>query len=111
MVKLSVVQFTPSFGNKQHNLDQIAKLLSGSRADIIVLPELCTTGYSFLNRQEALNAAEDAAGESAAFFKRLAIELEAMIIAGFTEKEGNKVYNSALAALPDGSVRVYRKTH
>ena len=46
-----------------------------------------------------------------AFFRRLAVERKAMIIAGFAEKEGDKAYNSALAALPDGSVRVYRKTH
>jgi len=111
MVQLSIVQFTPSFGNKQHNLDQIAKLLGGSQADIIVLPELCTTGYSFLTKQEALEAAEDATGESLAFFRQLAIELKAMIVAGFAEKDGDKAYNSALAALPDGSMRVYRKTH
>ena len=111
MVKLSVVQFTPTFGNKQQNLDQITQLLSGIQADIIVLPELCTTGYSFLTKQEALDAAEDASGESIAFFKSLAVELNAMIIAGFAEKEGDKVYNSALAASADGSLRVYRKTH
>jgi predicted amidohydrolase len=111
MVKLSVVQFTPFFGNKQHNLDRIAQLLSVNEADIIVLPELCTTGYSFLTKQEALDAAEDAGGESLSFFKNLAVELNAMIIAGFAEKEGDKVYNSALAASPDGSLRVYRKTH
>ncbi len=111
MVKLSAVQFTPGWGDKQHNLNQIEKLLSDIEADIIVLPELCTTGYSFLTRQEALEASEDAGGESPALFKRLAIERKAMIIAGFAEREGDKVYNSALAALPDGSIRVYRKTH
>jgi len=111
MVKLSIVQFTPVFGDKQHNLDQISKLLDGNDADIIVLPELCTTGYSFLTRQEALDAAEDAAGESIGFLKELAVEMKAMIIAGFAEKDGAKAYNSALAVLPDGSLRVYRKTH
>lgn len=111
MVKLSAVQFTPSFANKKHNLNQITELLSGTRADIIVLPELCTTGYSFTTKHEALEAAEDAGGESLAFFKRLAVDTKAMIIAGFAEKAGDKVYNSALAALPDGSVQVYRKTH
>jgi len=111
MVKLSIVQFTPSFGHKKSNLDQIADLLTGIQADIIILPELCTTGYSFLTKQEAFDAAEDAGGESLAFFRRLAGDMQAMIIAGFAEKEGDKVYNSALAALPDGSLRVYRKTH
>jgi predicted amidohydrolase len=111
MVKLSIVQFTPSFGNKQHNIDQIEALLGGNQADIIVLPELCTTGYSFLTKQEALDVAEDAGGESIAFFKRLAVKRKALIVAGFAEKDGNQSYNSALVALPDGNLRIYRKTH
>jgi predicted amidohydrolase len=111
MVKLSVVQFTPVFSNKKHNLDKIKELLADNPADIIVLPELCTTGYSFLTKQEALHAAEDATGESVSFFRQLAVELKAVIIAGFAEKDGDRVYNSALAALPDGNLRVYRKTH
>jgi len=111
MLKISLVQFTPVFDTSADNLQQIAALLHGIETDIIVLPELCTTGYSFLSREEAFNAAEGPEGQSAAFFKQLAREYEAMIIAGFAEKSGDKVYNSALIALPDGEVKVYRKTH
>jgi predicted amidohydrolase len=111
MVKLCVVQFTPAWGEKENNLHHIAELLKDIQADIIVLPELCTTGYSFLTKQEAFDAADDAAGESIKLFQSLAVQLKAMIVAGFAEKDGEHVYNSALAALPDGSMKVYRKTH
>jgi predicted amidohydrolase len=111
MLKISLVQFTPGFGTPGRNLHEIAALLEGVKTDIIVLPELCTTGYSFLSREEALGAAEGQEGESAIFFKQLAQEHKAMVIAGFAEKSGEKVYNAALIALPDGRIRVYRKTH
>jgi predicted amidohydrolase len=111
MVNLSVVQFTPRWGNKQHNLLRIGDLVKHLHSDIIVLPELCTTGYSFLSKEEALNEAEDISGEAAAFFNKLAVDSQTMIIAGFAEREGDLAYNSAFIALPDGAVKVYRKSH
>jgi predicted amidohydrolase len=111
MLNITLVQFTPEFGKPEHNLKQIAGLLSGIETDIIVLPELCTTGYSFLTSDEALAAAEGPDGRSTAFFKRLAKDHKAMVIAGFAEKSGDKVYNSAIIASPDGVTKVYRKTH
>lgn len=111
MVKLSIVQFTPEWGNKQANLARISNLLTGLETDIVVLPEFCTTGYSFLSKEEALAEAEDLSGETALLFKQLAGQLNAVIIAGFAEKEGDLTYNSALIALPDGALRVYRKSH
>jgi len=111
MLKITLVQFTPEFGNPAHNLQQIAGLLHGVETDIILLPELCTTGYSFLTKEEAFDAAEGPDGQSTNFFKQLASGHNAMVIAGFAEKNGDKVYNSALIALPTGEVKVYRKTH
>ena len=111
MVNLSVVQFSPVWGDKQHNLQRITALLKGLDTDIIVLPELCATGYSFLSKEETFNEAEDLTGESVEFFKELAAQSQAMVIAGFAEKEGELTYNSALIALPGGLVKVYRKSH
>ncbi|WP_259069366.1 nitrilase-related carbon-nitrogen hydrolase [Mucilaginibacter sp. X4EP1] len=111
MVNISLVQFTPVWNDVPGNLQQIASLLKGVQTDIIVLPELCTTGYSFITREEAINAAEDLSDESIAFFKQLAKEYQAMVIAGFVEKSADKIYNAALIALPNGEVKSYRKTH
>ncbi|MDR3697312.1 nitrilase-related carbon-nitrogen hydrolase [Mucilaginibacter sp.] len=111
MVNLSIIQFTPVWGDKPRNLYQITTLLKDLKADIIVLPELCTTGYSFLNKEEALIEGEDETGEGVMLLRKLAIEMQAMIIAGFAEKDDDKTYNSALVALPDNSFKIYRKTH
>lgn len=111
MVNISLVQFTPVWGDVTGNLQQMARLLKDVQTDIIVLPELCTTGYSFITREEAMSAAEDLNSDSISFFKQLAKEHQAMIIAGFVEKSADKVYNAALTALPNGEVKSYRKTH
>jgi len=111
MVNISLVQFTPVWDDVAGNLQQIAFLLKDVQTDIIVLPELCTTGYSFITRNEAMNAAEDLSGDSITFFKQLAKEHQAMVVAGYVEKSGDNVYNAALIALPNGEVRSYRKTH
>lgn len=111
MLNISLVQFTPVWDNVTQNLRHIADLLKDVQTDIIVLPELSTTGYSFINREETLNASEDMDGQSIAFFKQLAKDHQAMVIAGFVEKNGDNVYNAALMALPNGEVKSYRKTH
>jgi len=111
MLNITLVQFTPEFGNPTHNLQQIAGLLERIETDIIILPELCTTGYSFLSGDEALGAAEGPDGQGVVFFKQLAEDHKAMVIAGFAERSGDKAYNSALVTLPGGDLKVYRKTH
>jgi 5-aminopentanamidase len=109
-ITIAVVQCTPQWSNKAANYDMLKAAITDVDADIIVLPELCTTGYSFLTKEEAFEAADDAA-TTAAFFQSIANEKKAVIVAGFAEKDGNEVYNSALMVLPNGSYEVYRKTH
>jgi len=108
---LAVVQFTPEFDRKQKNLDRIAHLTEGLEADIIVLPELCTTGYFFLSREETAKAAEPADGPAARFFQDMAQRLDAIVVAGFAECDGAKLFNACLIARPQAPPRVYRKIH
>lgn len=109
---LATVQFTPTFGDKQANFARIEALLRTVQADIIVLPELCTTGYFFQSRAEAAQYAEPSNGQSAAFFRQLARDKNAVVIAGFVENEGDGIYNSAMIAIPEEQeVRIYRKIH
>ncbi|HLX90680.1 MAG TPA: nitrilase-related carbon-nitrogen hydrolase [Puia sp.] len=111
MLQISVVQFTPTWGHKAQNLEQIRQLLTGLRSDMVILPELCTTGYSFLSKEEVRTVAEDASGQSIGLLKKLARENNALIIAGFAEIEGENVYNSAVAVFPGGDTTIYRKSH
>jgi predicted amidohydrolase len=109
---LAVVQFTPQFGKKEDNLARMSALTENVTADIFVFPELCTTGYFFLSRDEVAAAAETAFGYSADFFRGLAKAHNAIVVAGFAESDGDKLYNSCLVTVPQVETPyVYRKTH
>ncbi len=109
---LAVVQFTPQFGKKQRNLARMQQLVADVTADIIVFPELCTTGYFFQTRDEVAAVAEPATGPAGDFFRRLALERRAIVVAGFAERTDDNLYNSCLVIVPEvARPYVYRKTH
>ena len=53
-MKIGFVQNNPLFGDIENNLAQVLGVLAEESADLFVLPELFTTGYQFINREEAL---------------------------------------------------------
>jgi len=111
-LKLAVVQFTPEFGEKKKNFCRMQELVEDVTADIIVFPELCTTGYFFLSREEVAKAAEPVAGPSSKFFQGMARNKNAVVVAGFAERHQKNLYNACLVAVPETkNPYVYRKTH
>lgn len=111
-IKLAVIQFTPSFKNKEENLASIHELIKDLDADIIILPELCTTGYFFISRNETIELAEPLSGPTGKFFQDISSQSGSIIIAGFIEQHKKKIFNSCLIAQPNKKTPlVYRKTH
>lgn len=111
-LNVAVVQFTPEFGNKTENLFRIGRIIEETAADIVIFPELCTTGYFFSSRKIVETLAEPAGGDTGLFFKGMAKTHNKIIIAGFAEKDNEKLYNSCLIASPeDERLYVYRKIH
>lgn len=87
-------------------------MLSKVDADLVVLPELFDTGYAFVSRREALNLASPVDKCQSVFeLKKMARSKKMAIVAGIAEKDGGRLYNSAITILPDGRKRVYRKIH
>ncbi|GLK56870.1 hydratase [Methylopila capsulata] len=87
-----------------------AAAASGSR--LIVLPELANTGYVFESMEEATALAEPAkGGPTALAWGALAEELGVHLVAGFAERDGDALYNSAMILGPEGFIGVYRKSH
>ncbi len=80
-------------------------------AQIVVLPELASSGYVFADRDELSSAAETRDGATIAEWADLAGAFGLTIVGGFPEAAGDAIYNSA--ALVDGSGlrAVYRKAH
>ncbi len=111
-MKIGIVQTHPVFGDIDRNLKKITDLISSQSADLYVLPELCTTGYQFKDRKEALALAESIPeGPSTKKILELAQDTQAFLIAGLAERNGEKVYNSAITVGPDGFIGCYRKAH
>ena len=52
-MKIGYVQTSPTFSEKNQNFEQVKNLLSNTKADLIVLPELFATGYTFISKKEA----------------------------------------------------------
>jgi predicted amidohydrolase len=80
-------------------------------AQIVVLPELASSGYVFADRTELASLAERPDGPSVTAWANLAEAFGLTIVAGFPEDAGEKIYNSAAVVDPTGLRGVYRKTH
>ncbi|NTW51469.1 MAG: carbon-nitrogen hydrolase [Chlorobiaceae bacterium] len=112
MIRVATVQYTPVHGCRQSNIEAISHLLEPVEADIVILPELCTSGYFFISREELAPLAEDIRGEACGMFSQMAVSKGAIIVAGMAEAAGGLFYNSVFVFRPDGSEPlVYRKSH
>src|ERR1700712_2395777 len=80
-------------------------------AQIVVLPELASSGYVFADRAELESLAETRDGPAITDWANLADAFDLTIVAGFPEAAGDKVYNSAAVVDPTGLRGVYRKAH
>lgn len=110
-LRLGFIQFTPSLGEPEENRQAILRLVAGAEADLLVLPELCLSGYLMGCREEALRLAEPANGPTTAALTDVCRREERHVIFGLAERDGERVYNSAVVVGPQGLVGVYRKTH
>jgi len=110
-MKVGYLQTNPIFGEKEQNFNEIEKLAANLKADLIVLPELFATGYTFISKEEAVSLAEDIGGRTSQFLLKIAKNTGAVIVGGFVEKEGNKIYNSSMIVSNKGVIGTYRKIH
>ena len=84
---------------------------AGDGAQLVVLPELASSGYVFADRSELVSLAEPRDGPSITEWANLATAFGVTIVAGFPEAAGDAVYNSAAVVDPTGLRGVYRKAH
>ena len=80
-------------------------------AQIVVLPELASSGYVFADRAELSSLAETRDGPAISEWADLAEGFGLTVVAGFPERAGDAIYNSAAVVDPTGLRAVYRKAH
>lgn len=111
-VRVAFLQFSPAYLQVEENLTTVESHLSSLTVDLLVLPELFTSGYFFHSRTDLAHAAEPIPeGRSTDALQRWARSLDATIVAGLPEREGDRFYNSAVVVRPTGVVQTYRKVH
>ncbi len=110
-MRVGYFQFDVVRGNSDANLAIIESALAGTSADLVVLPELSTTGYLFESPEALAKIAEPLDGPSVRRFSALAKENETTLVFGVAERDGNELFNTAVIATPQGAVQSQRKRH
>jgi predicted amidohydrolase len=117
-ITVAAVQMAPAFADKLGNLRRMAHLVkeaTGMGAQLIVFPELATTGYSFMSKDEALSFAEPIAPDMLTFksMRVLAESFDCHILWGMIELDvgTGDLYNSQVYVAPDGTWVSYAKVN
>ncbi|HEY6761635.1 MAG TPA: nitrilase-related carbon-nitrogen hydrolase [Baekduia sp.] len=116
MTRVAVQQLAPVLGDVDANAELSLAALreaAGAGADVVVLPELVTSGYRFADAEECAAAAIPADGEVLRAWSQAAAASGMVVVGGFCEAgpDGN-TYNSAAVVDETGALRaVYRKLH
>jgi 5-aminopentanamidase len=109
-MRLAAFQMVAKAGDVGANLALIEEAAAEAKrrgADIMVAPELATTGYGAGDIIRDL--AEGTGGPQVSRLAVIAAERGIAIVAGFAERAGERIYNSAAFVAPNGLRAVYRK--
>ena len=111
-MKIAALQMQAVAGDVEANLVRIeAAMRDAARqgATLLVAPELAIPGYGAGDAMAAL--AEEPQGPSWRRLAAMSQETKVAVVAGFAERDGEAVYNSALFVDGDKPPKVYRKSH
>ena len=113
MTRIACCQIDPVIGDVDANVELIAAAITeavAGGADIVVLPELATSGYMLADAEEARSVA--LTPDSPEFAQWVAAVGDSVTILGFCEiGDEGPLFNSAAVIDSGGVVAVYRKTH
>jgi predicted amidohydrolase len=115
-ITVAIVQMKPRLGEPEENLvkmtEMISKIASQQKVDLIVFPELITSGYELGVRFTEL--AQRVPGPTINLLAQRANEYGVYIVFGMVTKERveSVLYNSAVIVGPEGELlEVYNKIH
>jgi len=107
-LKLSLVQSDLHWEDKKANLEMFAQKISDiGESDIIILPEMFTTGFT----NNTIHLAETMEGETVQWMKQIAKENSTAICGSIIMNEEGHYYNRLLWVQADGTILHYDKKH
>lgn len=106
---ISLVQTDTVWQDIEQNLQRLALKLQGisNEVDIIVLPELFSTGFTM----EAKSVAEPMTGKAVQWMQQQASDKNSLIIGSLLIEETDNFYNRLIVAFPGGEIKHYDKRH
>jgi len=108
-LRITICQVNIIWEDKTANLNRYVSLLAGlkGKTDLIILPEVFTTGFSI----ESPQLAETMDGPTVNWMKHQAEKLGASILTSFLCKTDEKIFNRFIWVRPNGEVNHYDKRH
>jgi predicted amidohydrolase len=108
-MKIGALQIGSVRGNKEENLLNVEKYLKSKEIDLLVLPELFSTGY-FIEEEERIRLAEKVpVGTTTQKLIELSIKYSVYIVGAIIEKENENLYITAVVTGPEGYIGKHRK--
>ncbi len=105
---IAIIQANLVWENSNQNRLLFAKKINtiNHEVDVIVLPELFTTGFT-----KNINLAETMNGETVLWMQNLARKKKAALVGSLIIKEHSNYYNRLLFVHPNGDINCYDKRH
>lgn len=105
-LSLSIIEFDIEWENPQANLEFLEDQLESISTDLVILPEMFTTGFSM----NAGKIAEEPFGKTYQWMKSKAVQGNFAICGSVSTKENGKFYNRMYFVTPN-ETKVYDKKH
>jgi predicted amidohydrolase len=109
-LKVTIVQTNLAWENVDANLSSFSQKLESlepSSTDLIVLPEMFSTGFTM----NASAVAEPMNGKAVEWMAKIAAQKNAVITGSCIIKDDGKFYNRLIWMRPDGTYEYYNKRH
>jgi 5-aminopentanamidase len=113
-MRVAVAQIEPKLAEKERNLDLCLTRLEEAveqGTELLVLPECAIPGYVYESGEEAFRYAEEIPGPSTEALEEACRRLDAYVVCGLLERDGDTIHNAAVLVGPDGLIGSYRKSH
>ena len=112
-LNIALIEDNITWGDKQANLTQLEENLKKmpEGIDLVVLPELFTTGFITGDKDQAMELAERNSGETMQRLHALAQEYSTAFCGSFLAATAGQLFNRAFFIEPNGDDTFYDKRH
>jgi predicted amidohydrolase len=107
-MRVALNQFAPEFPGRDRNWDRIRAVAESTDADVVVFPELTSSGYMYRTPEEIAPFTDSR--EALRSLEPIAKRHHRLLVGGFAERANGHLFNSAYVVGPDRTW-VYRKIH